>query len=69
MSDNPSSAKHPSLASADEPHLGDTSLRRLFVEPKLKFIEPQLIKRGDLTRVTAQCCFQEFSPSGLLQKF
>ena len=35
---------HDHLTSAGELQLGDTPPRRPFVEPKLQFIEPKLIK-------------------------
>ncbi len=37
------------------------SARRPFVEPRLRFVEPKLVKHGDVTRVTAGF-FGTFSP-------
>jgi hypothetical protein len=36
--------------------------KKLFVEPKVSFIEPKLIKHGDATKITAGF-FGGFSPS------
>ncbi|MFO1430155.1 MAG: hypothetical protein U1F76_08455 [Candidatus Competibacteraceae bacterium] len=63
MSDKTSTVNpHDHLSSAGERQLGGTPQRRSFMEPKLQFIEPKLTRRGDLSRVTAQCCFGPFSP-------
>lgn len=35
--------------------------RQPFVEPRLRFVEPKLVKHGDVTRVTAGF-FGSFSP-------
>ena len=40
---------------------GSSPARKNFTEPKLKFIEPKLIKRGDATRITAGF-FESFTP-------
>jgi hypothetical protein len=62
MFDKTPSVPGENLPSTGESQLGCLPQRRPFTEPKLQFIEPKLTKRGDLTRVTAQCCFGEFSP-------
>ena len=50
------------LPSTGESQPGCLPQRLPFTEPKLKFIEPKLTRRGDLSRVTAQSQFGEFSP-------
>lgn len=49
-------------ATGEEPRPGCLPQRLPFTKPKLRFIEPILTRRGDLTRVTTQAHFGSFFP-------
>lgn len=44
------------------PGLDGKVIKRPFEEPKLKFIEPELVKHGDATKLTKQGFFGTFNP-------
>lgn len=38
----------------EEESVGSSQTKRDFIEPKLRFIEPKLIKHSDVTEITGQ---------------
>ena len=43
----------------------DKEAKRPFQEPKLKFIDPEVVKHGDATQLTKQGFFGTFTPDDL----
>ena len=45
-----------------EASAGEDQAKKPFTEPKLRFIEPELVKHGDATKLTKQGFFGTFTP-------